>query len=154
MHLEERCLALPLQWDTSVTVCPFSVAHCQPLFVHFQWVTQSVLKEETFNLVLFCWCSHKQSHSLVNVHHTALILGGKEKNWRGMFLKITALEISVCVHVCEHCSGTLCVSLYFHLQAAMGFIPAVAFYQREHQSARLTFNPKTGHVEKNTYART
>lgn len=32
-----------------------------------------------------------------------------------------------------------------------GFIPAVAFYQREHQSTRLTFNPKPGQVEKHTY---
>lgn len=32
-----------------------------------------------------------------------------------------------------------------------GFIPAVAFYQREHQSTRLTFNPKPGQVGGHTW---
>lgn len=32
-----------------------------------------------------------------------------------------------------------------------GFIPAVAFYHRQHRSTRLTFNPKPGQVEKHTW---
>lgn len=50
------------------------------------------------------------------------------------------------------CFFSKCVSL-FPSARCNGFIPAVAFYQREHQSARVTFNPKPGQVEKHTYMR-
>lgn len=47
------------------------------------------------------------------------------------------------------CVSFECVFL-FPSVSRDGFIPAVAFYKREHQSARLTFNPKPGQVETHT----
>lgn len=63
-------------------------------------------------------------------------------------MKITAFEAARVLRWLSFFSK--CVFL-FPSARCNGFIPAVAFYQREHQSARVTFNPKPGQVEKHTY---
>lgn len=72
-------------------------------------------------------------------------------------MKITAFHVGVqrrltCVLKIRYISFK-CVFLSPSV-SCNGFIPAVAFYQREHQSTRLTFNPKPGQVETDRHTHT
>lgn len=117
-----------------------------------------VPKKETFTLLPFSADARRVSSyaergpSAVN---RPLCLA--EKCRRNVSMKIAAFYAAVqCqrIHVREiRYVAFKCVFL-FPSVSCNGFIPAVAFYQREHQSTRLTFNPKPGQVDSHTHTHT
>lgn len=151
-HAHMPSPALPLRWKCKSVPFPHgtlpathsALPVCDPLYV---------LKKEAFNLLHFSadahWVSFCVEHapSIVN---TPLCLGGKRRRNVAMCLsKRLHLNLRRCVGKIR-CISFKCVFL-FPSVSCDGFIPAVAFYQREHQSTRLTFNPKPGQVQTHTH---
>lgn len=82
-----------------------------------------------------------------STHHFAC-----EENAEGMWQCVCE---NCCIWICACAASTFCCVSFkcvflFPSVSCNGFIPAMAFNRREHQSTRLTFNPKPGQVEKHT----
>lgn len=82
-----------------------------------------------------------------STHHFAC-----EENAEGMWQCVCE---NCCIWICACAASTFCCVSFkcvflFPSVSCSGFIPAMAFNRREHQSTRLTFNPKPGQVEKHT----
>lgn len=128
-HTHKRDATLPLHWSTSIV--PFLHGALPATHSTLPECDPHVLKKEAFNLML--WSADAPNTNLIPcwIWITPLcFLKEMGKDWDKASLKKNLLW-----------NEGMC------MKAPIGFIPTVAFYQREYQSTRLTFNPRPGQVE-------